>query len=311
MQPNRQEIVQYFKDQQLKISKEMGQSNQMDYLIKPWKAGEAGKSEGEGIVNYFRGGRFLERGCVNTTAMEGTLQPSMYNILDEKQREKGKDFNYFATGISIIFHPFSPMIPAIHANLRYFEIFNEKNEIATSYFGGGVDLTPFYTFENDFKHFHSTLKNACDRVDHTLYSDLKEKADRHYYIAHRKEYRGIGGVLNTRFLERPRSEVFHWVQEMCSSILPSYLPIAEKRIDEPFTEEQKQWQLIRRGHYIEFNMHYDHGFTFLFSLNNQLTIENSFMSLPPYAAWHYDYHPVKGSREEEMLEILQNPRSWT
>jgi coproporphyrinogen III oxidase len=310
MNPSREEVIQYFKDQQIDIAKQMGKANQQDYMIKPWKAGEPGKSEGEGIVNYFRGGRFLERGCVNTTVIEGELLKNMQHLLTDKQREDGKEYKYLATGISIIFHPSSPMIPAIHANLRYFEIFNQEREIVTSFFGGGIDLTPFYLFEEDFRHFHSTLKKACDKVDPDLYTYLKKKADDYYYIAHRKEYRGIGGILNTRFTEKPRDFVFKWVKEACSSIMPAYLPIVEKRVNEPYTEDQKQWQLIRRGHYIEFNMHYDAGFTFLFNLNNTLTIENSFMSLPPYAAWHYDFHPEKGSREEEMLEILQNPREW-
>lgn len=310
MKPQRSEIIQYFKDQQINIAKGISQVNLKDPLIKPWKAGEIGKSQGEGIVNYFHGGRFLDRGCANTTVIEGPILPSMYVLLDEDKRKDGMQYHYLATGLSIIFHPVSPMIPSIHANIRYFEIYDDKKTLISSFFGGGVDLTPFYVFEEDFRHFHSSLKSACDRVDKSLYPSLKQKADNYYYIAHRKEYRGIGGILNFQFVDKPMDEVFNWVKETCCAILPSYIPIVERRINEPYTEQQKQWQLIRRGHYIEFNMHYDAGFTFLFSLNNQLTIENSFMSLPPYAAWHYDHHPEKGSREEEMLHILQNPRNW-
>lgn len=312
MEPSRSEIIQYFKDQQIQISKEMATANQRDCLIKPWEShGILGQSKGKGIVNYFDGGgAFLEKGCVNTTVMEGPVLSSMSTVLSEAQRKSGKAFHYLATGISIIFHPRSPMIPSIHANLRYFEVHNEQNEIESAFFGGGIDLTPFYCFPEDFKHFHTTLKQACDRVDVDLYPHLKKKADEYYFIAHRLEHRGIGGVLNSHFTDMPHSSVFHWVQEACSSILPSYLPIVDRRVNEPYSEDQRYWQLLRRGHYIEFNMHYDPGFNFLFSLNHQPTIENSFMSLPPFAAWQYDHHPAPGSKEEEMMEILKNPRDW-
>ena len=212
---------------------------------------------------------------------------------------------FYATGTSLVLHPYSPMIPTVHANFRYLEVGNKK------WFGGGSDLTPYYLFEEDARHFHKTAKNVCDKHDNCFYSQFKKECDQYFYLPHRKEARGVGGIFYD-YLGKEEPEklenFFSFAKDYSESFLDSYLPIVERRKDEPWTETQKEFQLLRRGRYVEFNLIYDRGT--LFGLRTNGRTESILMSLPPTVNWTYNYQPTAGSKEAQLLEVLKNPRDW-
>jgi coproporphyrinogen III oxidase len=210
------------------------------------------------------------------------------------------------------------MVPTVHANFRYLE------RGAGGWFGGGTDLTPHYPYLEDVLHFHATLKEACDRFDESFYPKFKKWCDEYFFVKHRNEARGVGGIFfdyltgerEGPLLEaddkRPRKArglefIFEFVQAAGRAFLPAYLPIAERRRDEPFTKREREFQLIRRGRYVEFNLVYDRGTHF--GLETSGRIESILMSLPPLVRWAYDYRPPTGSRESEALDFFR-PRDW-
>ena len=209
----------------------------------------------------------------------------------------------FATGISLVLHPSSPMIPAVHMNLRYLELAN-----GDTWFGGGSDLTPYYLFEEDARHFHQTLKNVCDKHDKTSYLRFKQSCDEYFFLKHRSETRGIGGIFFD-YQREDHEKIFPFVQDAGNAFLESYLPIVKRRTTELWGKKEKEWQLIRRGRYVEFNLLYDRGT--LFGLETNGRTESILMSLPPEVSWQYDHHPQAGSREAALENILRHPISWT
>lgn len=309
MKSMRELMRQLAEEKQETISREIVAINEKDCMARHWKSDGAHGVKGEGRANYFQGGKFLETGCANVSTLKGPVLGEMARLISIDPQDLSKH-SFFATGISLIFHSYSPFVPSIHANYRYCEIVDGSNNVVLWYFGGGADLTPYYLFEEDATHFHRTLKKACDKTDPTLYENLKKAADDYFYLPHRKEHRGIGGIFVLRFFDRPQEEIYHWVQECSDVFLPSYLPIAEKRMNEPFTEEQKKWQLLRRGRYIEFNLLYEKGLSFLLGLNMETSVENVFMAFPQQARWEFGFTPLPHSPEEKLLEVLKNPRDW-
>jgi coproporphyrinogen III oxidase len=193
------------------------------------------------------------------------------------------------------------MVPTIHANFRYLE----RGE--AFWFGGGADLTPYYLFEEDARHFHRTLKAACDRFDPSWYRRFKKDCDDYFFLKHRGEARGVGGIFFD-YLQGDRERLAAGVQGLWSAFLPSYLPLLERRRDEPFGEAERQFQLMRRGRYVEFNLLYDRGTTF--GLQTSGRIESILMSMPPLVRWEYAYEPAPGSREARLYEVLRRPRDW-
>jgi coproporphyrinogen III oxidase len=210
---------------------------------------------------------------------------------------------FFATGISLVIHPRNPMVPTVHMNLRYFEM-----DDGASWFGGGTDLTPYYLFEEDARHFHRVLKNACDKHSTEYYPRFKKWCDEYFSIKHRNEVRGIGGIFFD-YLKGSNDSLFSFVNDVGNAFLPSYIPLVERRMDEPYTEEHRNWQLLRRGRYVEFNLVYDRGT--LFGLETGGRIESILMSLPPFVSWKYDHRPKPGSPEAELTAVLRKPREWT
>jgi coproporphyrinogen III oxidase len=208
--------------------------------------------------------------------------------------------SFFACGMSLVFHPRSPMVPAVHANFRYLE----KGDAA--WFGGGTDLTPCYPFAEDAVHFHHTLKSVCDRHHPNFYPRFKRWCDEYFFLKHRDETRGIGGIFFD-YLEGDREAHFAFVRDLGDSFLDAYLPIARRRIPELHGEKERQYQLYRRGRYVEFNLLYDRGT--IFGLETRGRTESILMSLPPLASWVYDFRPEPGSREAQALEFFQ-PREW-
>jgi len=215
------------------------------------------------------------------------------------------DTKFFATGISLVLHPRSPKIPTIHANFRFLQ-----NSTGDAWFGGGIDLTPYYLEEEDVAEFHTKLKTTCDRHDLTYYPRFKKWCDEYFFIKHRGETRGIGGIFFDQLggNERELAKVFAFVQDMGHTFLPSYVPIVEKHRHDSYSEEEVRWQLLRHGRYVEFNLVYDKGTVFGLETNGRT--ESILMSLPTLARWEYDVQPKAGSPEAKLLEVLRNPRDW-
>ncbi len=260
---------------------------------------------GGGRTRVIENGNVFEKGGVNISAVHGKLPDTMQAYFGVK------DANFFACGLSLVLHPKNPMVSTVHANWRYFEMYDQEGHLVDSWFGGGQDLTPYYLFEEDAIHFHKTCKTACNKHNSNFYSDFKQKCDAYFWNTHRNEARGIGGLF---FDYCKNSEVmtmenwYNFVTEVGNSFLEAYVPIVEKRKNQTFTKAQRIWQEIRRGRYVEFNLVHDKGT--LFGLKTNGRIESILMSLPPHVQWVYDHHPEKGSEEEKLIKVLQNPKDW-
>jgi coproporphyrinogen III oxidase len=250
---------------------------------------------GGGRTRVLEEGRVFEKAGVNFSSVQGNL-PEQFAA----KIPRGSGTEFFATGISLVFHPRSPMVPAVHANFRYLE----KGD--ADWFGGGTDLTPCYPYEEDAVHFHRTIKLACDRHDRDFYVRFKKWCDEYFILKHRGEMRGVGGIFFD-YLEGDRERNFAFVQDAGNTFLDAYLPIAKRRMNEPYGERERQYQLYRRGRYVEFNLLYDRGT--IFGLETLGRTESILMSLPPLVRWVYDFRPEPGSREEKALEFYQ-PREW-
>ncbi len=260
---------------------------------------------GGGRTRVIENGNVFEKGGVNISAVHGELPKAMQAYFNVQ------DCDFFACGLSLVLHPKNPMVPTVHANWRYFEMYDKQGNIIDSWFGGGQDLTPYYLFEEDATHFHSICKKACDNHQPDFYSEYKKKCDDYFHNSHRGEARGIGGLFFDYCKATDKMSMEDWyafVTEVGESFLEAYVPIVEKRKDLPYTAENRNWQEIRRGRYVEFNLVHDKGT--LFGLKTNGRIESILMSLPPVVQWKYDYHPEPGSEEEKLLEVLKNPKDW-
>ena len=266
-----------------------------------WKRPEGGGGRTRVIEN----GDVFEKGGVNISAVHGALPESMQNYFGVK------DANFFACGLSLVLHPKNPMIPTVHANWRYFEMYDQNGAIVDQWFGGGQDLTPYYLFEDDAKHFHAICKMACDKHDPEFYPTYKKRCDTYFYNTHRNEARGIGGLFFDYCKTSEAKSMQDWynfVTEVGNSFLDAYIPIVKKRKDLPYSQTQRNWQEIRRGRYVEFNLVHDKGT--LFGLKTNGRIESILMSLPPHVQWVYDHHPDPGSEEDKLVKVLKNPIDW-
>ncbi len=214
---------------------------------------------------------------------------------------------FFAAGISLVFHPKNPHAPTVHANVRCFER-GDASVDGSWWYGGGADLTPSYLYEEDATHFHKQMKAACDSTDVSFYDKYKKWCDDYFYIVHRDERRGVGGIFFDDLHDRPRDRLLSFVKDVIHGVIPAYVPLIAKRKDSPFTENEKEWQQLRRGRYVEFNLVYDRGT--VFGLKTGGRIESILMSLPLTARWQYDHHPEAGSREQALLDVLKTPRAW-
>ena len=260
---------------------------------------------GGGRTRVIENGNVFEKGGVNISAVHGKLPETMQKHFGVT----GADF--FACGLSLVLHPKNPMVPTVHANWRYFEMYNEQGDIVDCWFGGGQDLTPYYLFEDDAIHFHQNCKTACDKHDKAFYPKYKARCDEYFYNSHRDEGRGIGGLFFDYCKASDAMNMENWynfVTEVGDSFLDAYVPIVEKRKDLDYTEAQRNWQEIRRGRYVEFNLVHDKGT--LFGLKTNGRIESILMSLPPHVQWHYNHTPEDGSEEEKLLEVLKHPKDW-
>ncbi|WP_158975177.1 oxygen-dependent coproporphyrinogen oxidase [Cellulophaga sp. L1A9] len=260
---------------------------------------------GGGRTRVIENGAVFEKGGVNISGVHGALPESMQKYFGVK------DADFFACGLSLVLHPKNPMVPTVHANWRYFEMYDKEGNIVDQWFGGGQDLTPYYLFEEDAIHFHSVCKKACDAHDPTFYTKYKKRCDEYFWNTHRDEGRGLGGLFFDYCKatnEMQMQDWFNFVSEVGNSFLEAYVPIVLKHKDAHYTSEQRTWQEIRRGRYVEFNLVHDKGT--LFGLKTNGRIESILMSLPPHVQWVYDHHPEAGSEEEKLINVLKNPKDW-
>ena len=284
-----------------------------------WQRPEGGGGKTRVIAN----GNVFEKGGVNTSVVFGEVTDDMRNQL------KVHGTSWFACGLSLVLHPVNPFVPTVHCNYRMFEVYNADDakifadhliigreaaeaRAADRWFGGGTDLTPYYLFEEDARHFHQTYKNACDAFDPGFYPAFKKECDNYFVNWHRnKERRGIGGIFYDH--QRPSADKnvqfwFNFGKTCGDAFLTAYLPIVQKRKQLPYTDQHKHWQEIRRGRYVEFNLVHDRGT--LFGLKTNGRTESILMSLPPTVRFEYNYQPQPGSEEDKVLQACLHPVEW-
>jgi len=262
---------------------------------------------GGGVTRVLQEGGVFEKGGVNVSVVHGTLSEEAARSMGGGSGLGTGAREFFAAGLSVVLHPVNPMAPTAHCNYRYFER-SGPGGAAGWWFGGGSDLTPAYLFEEDARHFHGVLKAACDRHDPAFYPRFKRWCDDYFFLPHRGEARGVGGIFFDDLCDRAPEHLFAFVADCARSFLPSYLPLVERRRAEPYTEAHKRWQALRRGRYVEFNLLYDRGT--LFGLRTGGRVESILMSLPLEARWEYAREPEAGGEEARLLEVCRKPRDW-
>ncbi|MEO1051141.1 MAG: oxygen-dependent coproporphyrinogen oxidase [Bacteroidota bacterium] len=295
--PDKNDITAWFRSLQQNICKALEETDGSgQFLEDNWER----PGGGGGASRVMNDGRIIEKGGVNFSAVYGQTPPKILEALKLEQAD------FYATGVSIVLHPHNPMVPIIHMNVRYFEMSN-----GTFWFGGGIDLTPHYVDPEDAKHFHQHLKTVCDKHDPSYYPEFKRWADDYFYIKHRKETRGIGGIFFDRLSEKDgfsKSDRFEFVRSVGNVFAPIYTYFMRQNFEKPFGEQEKQWQLLRRGRYVEFNLVYDKGTKF--GLDTDGRIESILMSLPKQAGWEYNFIPEPESKEQATLDLLKKDINW-
>ena len=258
---------------------------------------------GGGRTRVLEHGDVFERAGVNFSHVFGdTLPPSATATRPELA---GRSFQ--ALGLSLVIHPQNPYVPTVHANIRFF-MAEKVGAEPVWWFGGGFDLTPYYGFVEDCVHWHQTAKNACDPFGEAVYPRYKQWCDDYFYLKHRNEPRGIGGLFFDDLNEGGFDRCFELMKSVGNHFIPAYLPIVKKRKDYGFTEKEKAFQLYRRGRYVEFNLVYDRGT--LFGLQSGGRVESILMSLPSEVNWRYNWQPEPSSPEEELYKIFLKPKDW-
>jgi coproporphyrinogen III oxidase len=251
----------------------------------------------------FSDGPVIERAAVNFSHTIGRDMPAAATA----RRSELEGASYDAASVSLIVHPRNPYAPTSHANFRFF-VASKGGGISAWWFGGGFDLTPYYGFEEDAVHWHRMAKAACDPFGETLYETAKKACDDYFYLKHRDEPRGIGGIFFDDMSDGGFSRCFAFLKSAADHYLAAYLPIFERRKDHPYGERERSFQLYRRGRYVEFNLIYDRGTRF--GLQSGGRIESILASLPPLVAWRYDWHPEPGTPEAELYEKFLRRRDW-
>jgi coproporphyrinogen III oxidase len=318
---SRQRVSQFLRDLQDQICQRLEQLDGKEtFQQDSWEREEGGG----GRSRVLKGGQVFEQGGVNFSEVWGKDLPPSILV----QRPEAAGHGFYATGTSMVLHPRNPYIPTVHLNYRYFEAG------PVWWFGGGIDLTPYYPFAEDAVHFHRTLQQACDAHHSAYYPAFKLWCDEYFYLKHRKESRGVGGIFfdyqdgrGTLYNgpdptgaaaqysnqvgnlgNRSWEDLFAFVQQCGQAFLPAYVPIAERRQNLEYGDRQRQFQLYRRGRYVEFNLVYDRGT--IFGLQTNGRTESILMSLPPLVRWEYDYHPEPGSPEIELYDTFLKPQDW-
>ena len=292
IEPLRDRAAAYFRGLQDRIVSALEALDGGRFVEDSWER-EGG---GGGRSRVLADGGVFEKAGVNYSDVHGQMSEEF------AQQVPGEGRDFTACGVSLVLHPRSPMVPTVHANFRFLTKGDRQ------WFGGGADLTPYYPYREDVIHFHRVLRDACVRHAPLIdYPRLKKWCDEYFFLPHRNEPRGVGGVFFD-YLENDVEGVFAFVRDCGDSFLDAYLPIARRRKEEPYTERERAFQEYRRGRYVEFNLVYDRGT--LFGLKTGGRIESILMSLPPVVRWRYDYRPGPGTREAELYEVYLKPRDW-
>lgn len=297
----KERISEWFEGLQASICEQIAQvDGKSAFKTDKWqhKAGGGGKS------NLLLNGNILEKAGVNFSAVEGNAPNELLKTLEVDENSK-KPLQFFATGVSIVMHPKSPMVPIIHMNVRYFELSN-----GIYWFGGGIDLTPHIINKEQASYFHQQLKDVCDQHDVNYYPEFKKWADDYFYLPHRNETRGVGGIFFDRLSEnkeKSKEDIFDFVKAVGEVFAPTYAHLMDINEDKPFNENHTQWQHLRRGRYVEFNLVWDRGTKF--GLQTGGRTESILMSMPPMARWEYDYQ-IEEDFEKETTELLRKEVDW-
>lgn len=289
----KEEITEWFKSLQDDICQQLeGVEEKAKFEEDKWER----PGGGGGRTRVIRRGETFAKGGVNFSAVHGKTPEKILQAL------KLEASNFYATGVSIVIHPVNPWVPIIHMNVRYFEMSN-----GIFWFGGGIDLTPHYIDRADAKFFHEQLKHTCDQHHSDYYDRYKKWADDYFYLNHRNETRGVGGIFFDR-LSDDKEKNFAFVQEVGNTFAPTYTTLVKKHKSEAHTSENLKWQALRRSRYVEFNLLHDKGTKFGLDTNGRT--ESILMSMPPEAHWEYEHHPAAGTPEADTLNLLRKGVNW-
>ncbi len=292
-------LLAYFTGLQAQIVAKLEAFDGKPFLKESWERTEGGG----GITRLIEEGHFFERGGVNFSHVTGkSLPPSATAV---RPHLAGRSWE--AMGVSLVLHPRNPYCPTAHMNVRCF-IARQKGEADVFWFGGGMDMTPYYGQREDVVHFHQTCKNALDPFGDGVYSTYKQWCDEYFFLKHRNEPRGVGGIFFDDLNEGGFERCFALTQSVGNAFTQAYLPVLAKRKDTPYGERERDFQAYRRGRYVEFNLVWDRGT--LFGLQSGGRTESILMSLPPIVKWRYDWQPEAGSAEAELYDVFLKPQAW-
>jgi len=295
------DVRDYLKSLQERIVQRLEQVSGEAFNTDSWLRAEGGG----GVSRFIEGGRFLERGGVLFSHVQGSQLPPSASA--HRPELAGRPWE--AMGVSLVLHPRNPYVPTTHMNVRMFVAAARPghNEHDVFWFGGGLDLTPYYPFEEDARHFHQTCHDALLPHGDSYYPRFKTWCDEYFYLKHRQETRGIGGIFFDDLNEQGFEASFSLLRSVGDAFLPAYIPIVEKRITLTYEQAQRDFQAYRRGRYVEFNLVFDRGT--LFGLQSGGRTESILLSMPPMAQWKYDWHPQPGTPESQLADYLK-PREW-
>jgi coproporphyrinogen III oxidase len=286
-------VREYLKGLQVRIVADMEALDGGAFLADEWKRAEGGG----GLTRILENGSLLERAGVGFSDVTGTKLPPSASA--HRPEIAGRAWE--AMGVSLVFHPRNPYVPTVHMNVRFFSAGD------VWWFGGGMDLTPYYPFEEDCVHFHRANRDALAKFP-GLHARFKKQCDDYFFLKHRNEPRGIGGTFFDDFSEGGFDNAFAVMRAVGDAFIPAYLPIAKRRLDKPYGDRERDFQAYRRGRYVEFNLVWDRGT--LFGLQSGGRAESILMSLPPVVRWRYDWQPAPGSPEAKLHAVLMPPRDW-
>ena len=292
-------VYEYFNNLQIKIVETLQLVDGKNFINDSWQR----KEGGGGTSCILENGNVFERAGVGFSHVLGDKLPRSASVAHPEAANR----KWEAMGLSLVLHPKNPYAPTVHMNVRFFIAKKESLEDIW-WFGGGMDLTPYYGFDEDAIHFHQTLKTMLDLYDKKLYSEFKKNCDEYFYLKHRNEPRGIGGIFYDDFNQLGFDKSFNLNKSVGDVFLNAYLPILQKRKDTYYTEKERSFQLYRRGRYVEFNLIFDRGT--LFGLQSNGRTESILMSMPPMAQWKYDWKPESGSKEEKLYTYFLTNKDW-
>jgi coproporphyrinogen III oxidase len=293
----------YFLGLQERIVQAAAAFDGQPFLTDSWTREPGGRLEGDGITRLIENGNVFERGGCNFSHVKGqSLPPS---ATQHRPELAGAPFE--AMGVSLVFHPRNPHVPTVHMNVRCFAALPADREPVV-WFGGGMDLTPYYGVEADAVHFHQTCRDALAPFGPALHPRFKQWCDEYFFLKHRNEPRGVGGIFYDDFAELGFERSFEMTRAVGDALLAAYLPIAQRNRDRPYGEAQREFQAYRRGRYVEFNLVWDRGT--LFGLQSGGRTEAILMSMPPNVSWRYDWKPEPGTPEAALYTDFLRPRDW-